>query len=69
MTQAEWVLKQLKLGRKLTGLDAFLGCGTLKLPNRICDLKAQGHLIGREMVEIRGKRFARYYLIKANKGA
>jgi hypothetical protein len=67
MTQAEWVLKQLKLGRKLTGLDAFRGCGTLKLPNRICDLKAQGHLIGREMVEMAGKRFARYYLIKEKK--
>jgi ribosomal protein L32 len=67
MTQSEWVLHQLKMGRKLTGLDAFRGCGTLKLPNRICDLKAQGHLIGREMIELKGKRFARYYLIKEKK--
>jgi hypothetical protein len=64
MTQNEWVLAQLKRGKKLTPIDAFNGCGTLKLATRISELKAKGHLIVSEMIEKNGKRFSRYSLIK-----
>jgi len=65
MTQNEWVLAQLKRGKKLTPIDAFNGCGTLKLATRISELKAKGHIILSEMIEKNGKRFSRYWLARA----
>jgi len=64
MTQNEWVLSELKRGKKLTALDALQGCGSFKLATRISELKAKGHNIVTETVEKGGKRFARYSLIK-----
>lgn len=65
MTQQEWVLSQLKRGKKLTALDALHGCGSFKLATRISELKAKGHNIVTETVEKNGKRFARYSLIRS----
>jgi hypothetical protein len=65
MTQTEWVLKTLKRGKKITALDAFLGCGTLKLSNRISELKAKGHNIVAEIVVKDKKRFCRYSMPRA----
>jgi hypothetical protein len=64
MTQNEWVLSELKRGKKLTALDALQGCGSFKLATRISELKAKGHNIVSETITKNGKRFARYSLIK-----
>jgi hypothetical protein len=64
MTQNQWVLSQLKKGKKLTALDALHGCGSFKLATRISELKAKGHNILSESISKNGKRFARYSLIK-----
>lgn len=59
MTQAEWVAKHGK--RKwITPLDAYLGCGCLRLAARILDLKRDGYTINKKMVNKNGKIFAAY---------
>jgi hypothetical protein len=63
MSQAEWILMTLKR-KPLTALDALQGCGCMRLAARINDLRADGHVIGTEMVSKNGKKFAQYYLIK-----
>ena len=63
MSQAEWILQTLK-SRPLTSLDALQGCGCMRLAARINELRADGHLIGTEMVGKNGKKFAQYFLIK-----
>ena len=65
MTQNEWVLSQLKRGKKLTALDALQGCGSFKLATRISELKAKGHNIISETISKNGKRFARYSLLRS----
>jgi hypothetical protein len=65
MTQNEWVLSQLKRGKKLTALDALEGCGSFKLATRISELKAKGHNILSETISKNGKRFARYSLVRS----
>ena len=52
MTQKEWVLRQLKAGRKITALDAMQEHGVGRLAARIKDLRWQGHDIDSEMVEV-----------------
>ena len=63
MSQAEWILQTLK-SRPLTSLDALQGCGCMRLAARINELRADGHVIGTEMVSKNGKKFAEYFLIK-----
>ena len=63
MSQAEWILQTLK-SRPLTSLDALQGCGCMRLAARINELRADGHVIGTEMVSRNGKKFAQYFLIK-----
>jgi hypothetical protein len=59
MTQTEWVLKEGK--RKwITPLDAYLGCGCLRLAARILDLKREGYAISKKMIYNNGKHFAAY---------
>jgi hypothetical protein len=62
MSQHDWILKELKR-RPITALDAFKGCGTMKLATRISELRRNGHLITTEIVTKKGKTFARYRLI------
>ena len=59
MTQAEWVLKEGKR-RWITPLDAYLGCGCLRLAARILDLKREGYTVNRKMIYKNGKHFAAY---------
>jgi hypothetical protein len=66
MSQAEWILMAMRQ-RPLTALDALHGCGCMRLAARINDLRADGHVIGTEMVSKNGKKFAQYYLIKEKK--
>ena len=63
MSQAEWILMAMKR-RPLTSLDALNGCGCMRLAARINELRADGHVIGTEMVSKNGKKFAQYFLIK-----
>ena len=59
MSQTEWVLKEGK--RKwITPLDAYLGCGCLRLAARILDLKRDGYTVNKKMVHKNGKTFAAY---------
>lgn len=39
----------------------------MRLAARINDLRADGHVIGTEMLNKNGKKFAQYYLIKEKK--
>lgn len=59
MTQTEWVLKEGKR-RWITPLDAYLGCGCLRLAARILDLKHEGYTINKKMIHKNGKTFAAY---------
>jgi hypothetical protein len=59
VTQTDWVLKE---GKKkwITPLDAYLGCGCLRLAARIKDLKDMGYIVATKMVNQNGKHFASY---------
>ena len=65
MSQAEWVLKEGKR-RWITPLDAYLGCGCLRLAARILDLKREGYSINKKMVNKNGKTFAAYRVRNRN---
>lgn len=65
MTQNEWVLKALKR-RPITALDAFKGCGCMRLAARICELRSHGFRIKSDTVKKNGKMFSLYKLEKRN---
>ncbi len=67
MKQHEWIIRQLKMGRMITALDALNGCGSMKLATRISELKRDGHNIVTHMVSQNGKKFAKYQLIRSKK--
>lgn len=67
MNQHEWIMRQLKMGRIITALDALNGCGSMKLATRISELKRDGHNIVTHMVSQNGKKFAKYQLIRSKK--
>ena len=66
MSQEDAVLRHLKSGHTLTGLEALgLGLG-MKLATKISTLRELGHdEILDEWVKIDGKRFKRYWIPKA----
>lgn len=65
VNQTQWVLKALKRRKHLTAFDAWQGCGTLTLAEKIRELRAQGHLITTTMRTTQnGTRIAQYRLIK-----
>lgn len=67
MSQNDEILSMLKKG-PVTALDAAkVGC--MRLAARVHDLRMQGHVITTEPVTIRGKQFARYYLLDRNDAA
>lgn len=61
-TQSQKILAYLAEGHRLTPLEALRLFGCFRLSGRIYDLKKQGHNIVPEMVEVNGKRVARYRL-------
>lgn len=65
MTQTEWVLKEGKR-RWITPLDAYLGCGCLRLAARVLDLKREGYTVNRKMIYKNGKHFAAYRVRNKN---
>jgi hypothetical protein len=60
-------MRQLKMGRMITALDALNGCGSMKLATRISELKRDGHNIVTHMVIQNNKKFAKYQLIRSKK--
>ena len=65
-TQKSWIVSQLKKGRILTALQAFDGCGTMRLAAYIHDLRAEGNNILTKMVYRKdGTQYATYKLVKA----
>jgi len=59
-SQGEQILAHLRAGNPLTPLDALHKFGCFRLGARIYDLKQEGHAIQTEIVEINGKRVAKY---------
>lgn len=67
-SQAQRVLDYLKTYHTITQMDALREFGCARLASRICDLRAAGHDIQREMVTDKNRfgetvRYARYYLL------
>jgi hypothetical protein len=62
MTQAQQIYEYLKLGNRLTALEALQMFGCLRLAARISDLRKEGHTIWTDYVTINDKTFAAYKL-------
>ena len=68
MYQIEWVFSQLNKGKILTQIDAFNGCGTIRLAVHIENLRHRGNLIvTHRRIAKNGSRYAAYQLIKGKK--
>lgn len=66
-TQKAWVFAQLKKGKTITALDAFNGCGAMRLAALIYDLRNEGHPITTETVYSDTKHWAKYRLARSKK--
>jgi hypothetical protein len=62
MTQTEWVLKKLRVGKRLTPIDALEGCGCFRLAAIVYILKRDGWNIETIIVKNNGKRYAQYVM-------
>ena len=72
MTQKETVLNQLKGKKPITTFAAYDNWGITRLPDRIRDLRLDGHKIQSKMIEVRNRfgdkcRVAQYILIQLAK--
>ena len=63
MSQSARILTHIKKHGSITPLVALNHYGCFRLAARIADLKDRGHKIMTEMVEVNGKRIARYRLV------
>lgn len=61
-SQNNVILAYLLKGKGITPLDALQLCGCFRLSARIHDLRGKGFAIDTEMVDVNGKRVARYRL-------
>lgn len=59
----------LLTGNSLTPLDALRRFGCMRLAARVAELRDEGHKIIAEPFWTRGKRVARYWLIRTRRGA
>ena len=50
-THLNWLMIQLKAGRRVTPLDALRECGSMRLGARVYDLRQEGWEIGTDMSE------------------
>lgn len=65
MTQSQLILRDLKRGKKITPLHAYLAYGCLRLGARIFELRKK-HQIHTTMIPVgEGRRVASYRLLKA----
>ncbi len=65
-SQKKAILKWLKDGNTITALQALKMFGCMRLASRINNLKNDGFIISREMIEVNGKRVAKYWLNENN---
>lgn len=63
-TQTKIILERLQDGDKITALEAFKLCGSLRLSSIIYSLRDKGYNIHTEMVTRNNKRIAEYSLIE-----
>lgn len=61
-TQKAIILAELKDGKKVTSLEAFKLCNSLRLSSIIFDLRDEGYNITTTMVKRNGKHIAEYSL-------
>ena len=61
-TQKAIILAELKDGKKVTALEAFKLCNSLRLSSIIFDLRDEGYNITTTMVKRNGKHIAEYSL-------
>lgn len=66
-TQTKIILERLQDGDKVTALEAFQMCGSLRLSSIIFNLRERGYNIHTEMVTRNKKRIAEYSLIQTEK--
>ena len=62
MTQTQQILKYLKTGNKITGMDALQLFGCFRLAARVQELRDVGHDVKSQLIRINGKRIAEYWL-------
>lgn len=63
MNQQSLIIKRLRKGW-CTGLQAVHDCNTLKLATRVSELRKAGYTVPDKWVEVNGKRFKAYRLVK-----
>lgn len=69
-SQADRILEHLEVLETITPMEALREYGCFRLGARIHDLKAKGHVITTEIIEVKdGKRVARYRLATMPKAA
>jgi len=61
-SQKVMILAHLKSGKSITPIEALNKYGCFRLGARILDLRNDGFNINTEMIEVNGKRFAKYSL-------
>lgn len=62
-SQRAQILRHLQCGHSLTPIQALHLFGSLRLPARIAEIKADGYPVQSEFVKLpNGKRVKRYYL-------
>jgi hypothetical protein len=62
MTQTQQILKHLEKGNKLTSLEALSLFGCFRLAARVQELRDVGHEVKSQLIKIKGKRIAEYWL-------
>lgn len=60
LSQEARILNHLRSGKTLTAIEALQRFGCFRLAARVKDLKEEGHDIRSALVEINGKRVAKY---------
>lgn len=66
-TQTKIILERLQDGDKITALEAFRICGSLRLSSIIFRLRGRGYNIQTEMVNRNQKRVAEYSLTQTKR--
>lgn len=67
MSQEFQIINHMAKIGPITPMAALSLYGCFRLASRINDLRNKGHIITTEMIEVRGKRIAKYSLIRQRK--
>lgn len=68
-TQCERILTHLEAGKRLTQFEALNELGIMRLASRVSDLKRDGHVIDKKMIEVSNRwgekcSIAQYTLVR-----